>query len=51
MVFKNPEHVKACLEKAAYICSDEIATVIYLAGATAKPILVEGPAGVGKTGD
>jgi len=49
MIFKNPAHVKTCLEKADYICSDEIATVIYLAGATSKPILVEGPAGVGKT--
>jgi len=48
-LFENPEHVKACLEKTAYICSDEIATVIYLAGAMAKPILVEGPAGVGIT--
>ena len=49
MLFKDPSHVKASLEKAQYICSDEIATVVYLACATAKPVLVEGPAGVGKT--
>ena len=49
MLFKDPSQVKASLEKAHYICSDEIATVVYLACATAKPILVEGPAGVGKT--
>ena len=49
MLFKNPSHVKTSLESAQYICSDEIATVVYLACATAKPILVEGPAGVGKT--
>ncbi|MCG6910247.1 MAG: MoxR family ATPase [Deltaproteobacteria bacterium] len=49
MPFKDPKHVKTSLERARYICSDEIATVIFLAGATAKPILVEGPAGVGKT--
>lgn len=49
MVFKDPSHVKTCLESAHYICSEEIATVVYLAGATGKPILVEGPAGVGKT--
>jgi len=49
MLFKDPSQVKASLEKALYICSDEIATVVYLACATAKPILVEGPAGVGKT--
>ena len=49
MLFKDPTHVKACLENARYICSHEIATVVYLASATGKPILVEGPAGVGKT--
>ncbi|MBW2175422.1 MAG: MoxR family ATPase [Deltaproteobacteria bacterium] len=49
MLYNNPAHVKASLEKVTYICSDEIATVVYLASATAKPILVEGPAGVGKT--
>src|SRR5712692_6645155 len=32
-----------------YIASRRIATVIYLATAMKKPILVEGPAGVGKT--
>ena len=32
-----------------YIASRRIATVIYLARSLKKPILVEGPAGVGKT--
>lgn len=32
-----------------YICSRRIATVVYLAAHLRKPILVEGPAGVGKT--
>lgn len=32
-----------------YICSRRIATVVYLATELRKPILVEGPAGVGKT--
>lgn len=32
-----------------YICSRTIATVVYLAAKMGKPILVEGPAGVGKT--
>jgi MoxR-like ATPase len=32
-----------------YITSDEIATVVYLAQSLCKPILAEGPAGVGKT--
>ena len=32
-----------------YICSQQIATVLFLASHLDKPILVEGPAGVGKT--
>ena len=49
MEFKSVDHVKAALEKADYICSKTIATVVFLAQATQKPVLVEGPAGVGKT--
>ena len=49
MMFNDPSHVKTSLESAHYICSDEIATVVFLAGAMSKPVLVEGPAGVGKT--
>jgi len=48
-MFGSVEDVKTKLEKANYICSREIATVVYLAAATQKPVLVEGPAGVGKT--
>ena len=47
--FKNVEHVAELLESADYICSKIIATVVFLAQATQKPVLVEGPAGVGKT--
>ena len=49
MKFKTVEHVRTELKKADYICSKTIATVVYLAQATQKPVLVEGPAGVGKT--
>ena len=49
MKFKNVEHVQTALEAAEYICSRTIATVVFLAQATQKPVLVEGPAGVGKT--
>ena len=35
--------------EAGYICTPRIATVVYLAAALNKPILVEGPPGVGKT--
>ncbi len=41
--------VKDRLAKQKYIASDEIATVLYLAERLGKPILAEGPAGVGKT--
>jgi MoxR-like ATPase len=45
----NIPEVKDLLAKQQYIASDEIATVLYLAERLDKPILVEGPAGVGKT--
>lgn len=47
--FESVEHVTQKLESVDYIPSREIATVVYLATATQKPILVEGPAGAGKT--
>jgi MoxR-like ATPase len=47
--FDDVAHVHAALEQAGYICSPQIATIVFLAQATHKPILVEGPAGVGKT--
>jgi MoxR-like ATPase len=47
--FKDVAHVHAALERAGYICSPVIATIVFLAQATYKPVLVEGPAGVGKT--
>lgn len=37
------------LDRAGYVPSTEIATVVYLACALEKPLLIEGPAGVGKT--
>ena len=37
------------LETHRYICSDQIATAVYLAYHLRKPILIEGPPGVGKT--
>ncbi|MFP4158848.1 MAG: AAA family ATPase [Desulfobacterales bacterium] len=49
MEFTSIEEVIEKLENADYIPSREIATVVFLASATGKPILVEGPAGAGKT--
>jgi MoxR-like ATPase len=43
------EAVEAGLAAQGYIASRQIATAVYLSQAIDKPILVEGPAGVGKT--
>ena len=43
------ESIKASFESHNYICSDQIATAVYLAFHLRKPILIEGPPGVGKT--
>ena len=43
------EAVTRGLASAGYIASQQIATAVYLAERIEKPILVEGPAGVGKT--
>jgi MoxR-like ATPase len=48
-MFESVQEVKDCLAEELYIASDEIATVVYLAGKLGKPLLLEGPAGVGKT--
>lgn len=37
------------LEQHRYICSEQIATAVYLAYHLRKPVLIEGPPGVGKT--
>ena len=49
MMFKDTADVNQRLGKQQYIASDEIATVVYLAQSLCKPVLAEGPAGVGKT--
>lgn len=43
------EAVEGGLAAQGYIASRQIATAVYLSQAIEKPILVEGPAGVGKT--
>jgi MoxR-like ATPase len=46
---ESVESLKAALDEHSYICSDQIATAVYLAYHLHKPILIEGPPGVGKT--
>jgi MoxR-like ATPase len=41
--------IKEYFERHRYICSDEIATAVFLAYKLKKPVLIEGPPGVGKT--
>ena len=48
-VFNAISDVREALGAQQYIASDEIATVMFLAERLGKPVLVEGPAGVGKT--
>lgn len=48
-MFQSVDDVIGRLSEQKYICNRNVATVVYLACAMRKPILVEGPAGVGKT--
>jgi len=47
--FSSTEKIRKGFESVGYICSQQMATTLYLAHHLGKPILVEGPAGVGKT--
>jgi len=49
MALDSVEGVRKALVETNYIASEEIATVLFLAERLGKPVLVEGPAGVGKT--
>ena len=49
MAVASPQEVKTALAGAGYLADDSIAQVVYLAEQLGKPVLVEGPAGVGKT--
>jgi MoxR-like ATPase len=48
-LFDSAESVQRELAELDYICDGKIATVVFLAQQLEKPVLVEGPAGVGKT--
>jgi MoxR-like ATPase len=48
-LFKTREEVRQALGQQGYIATNEIATVVFLAQQLGKPLLLEGPAGVGKT--
>ena len=48
-LFTTPEAVADALRAAGYLPDETIAGTVHLAAALEKPVLVEGPAGTGKT--
>ncbi len=48
-MFTSIDELQAGLAEQQYVCNRRLATVIFLAIQLNKPVLVEGPAGVGKT--
>ncbi|MGH2727478.1 MAG: AAA family ATPase, partial [Actinomycetota bacterium] len=47
--FPSPPEVGRLLREGDYLADESIATVVFLADRLGKPVLVEGPAGTGKT--
>jgi MoxR-like ATPase len=47
--WNSPADTRDALEGAGYLADDRIAQIVFLASRLDKPILAEGPAGVGKT--
>jgi MoxR-like ATPase len=47
--FTSVDDVKKRLAAVGYLPSDSVATTVFIASELGKPLLVEGPAGVGKT--
>ena len=47
--FPDPDAVSEALGRAGYLPDDAIATTVFLADQLQRPLLLEGPAGVGKT--
>src|SRR5512132_3968299 len=49
MPLSSVEQVQSTLHAGGYICDETIATSVFLSVSMEKPILIEGPPGVGKT--
>jgi MoxR-like ATPase len=47
--FSSPEGIGGLLRGAGYLADEHTCTVLWLAGQLGKPVLIEGPAGTGKT--
>ena len=48
-MFDSVDDVQHQFREARYIANRRISTVIFLAARMGRPVLIEGPAGVGKT--
>jgi MoxR-like ATPase len=48
-MYTSPDETLAALERVGYFTDQKTATTVYLAGRLHRPILLEGPAGAGKT--
>lgn len=48
-LFESVDQTKAMLARTGYLVDEDLATTVFLADKLAKPILLEGPAGTGKT--
>jgi MoxR-like ATPase len=48
-LFRSVEDARQRLAQTGYLVDEEIATIVFLASALEKPVLLEGPAGTGKT--
>ncbi len=48
-MFESPEQALAALSRVGYFTDQKTAMAVYLAGKLNKPIMLEGPAGAGKT--
>jgi MoxR-like ATPase len=47
--FSSVEHARDTLASTGYLVAEELATVVFLGDRMGKPLLLEGPAGTGKT--
>ena len=48
-MFESPEQTLSALNNVGYFTDQKTATTVYLAGRINKPVMLEGPAGAGKT--
>ena len=48
-MFSTVEEVRGALAGEGYIADERLATTVFLQTRLDKPLLIEGPAGVGKT--